>query len=470
MRKFAQTGGFKMNFYAGSPRTSGPARKIRGGGDIMNHLIRPNSVCRHASLGQAIVDTIGNTNTTNTLIRNASGQRVMVLTTDLQPYSLRIGKDSGVRSQWRDAFGQIRSERRYIDDNPVCVRYKHTAAGGELECWDDTSIHNDDCPDNRALVDMGSNAAENPMLDRRDPGGTRSMNAADMRERCVQYGNRMFALYEKRAIDFQPPWFRNFEKISKLLEIPADLSHRLCRAIKALEFNREMARKLFFGHTTIGGEGRTGLISRAGQSDEIAKLVEVLENLNDAANKIELDEGASPLEFDAFYDPRMIYALDQDQNEDDGLDETVISPEFGAFPLSDGTDGVDYALIDEIKGADATKIREIQSRMFPTENRYYGTVRRAEYHWMNSAQKSIVWAFIKDRKARLEHKALRSLSGDAGKVAKLVRELGRTPQARALIACWMNGKPFNMCGVQMSFAQPSQEQIAGVWAIYKTLK
>jgi len=426
-----------------------------------------------------------------------------------------VSEHDADRRVWRSAYGKISGDRRYSDDRPMIERYTRTANGGELSVWDDNGqSFNPDLPDNVAFIGMGLACRENEMIDRRrydlvDLAGQRierswrPMDAADMTERCVAYGNTLYAIHERRAIDLQPAWFKRFELIAEVLDIPMDLAHRLCRVLtgnasatessrdRDFTFNQSMMNRLLNGYTTMDGEIRGGLKSLRGDADAISELVDMLEALNadaNAAAESERDEYseywesvAEPQE-DAFFDGRLIYSVEgedatgDDDSEEwtDGFDESVTmgTNAFSAHRLyGDGRDGLPYEFIDYIKTADASQIAELQKAMFKSEDPYTGRVYPAKYGFLTGAQKSQMWAFINARKDKMRVTGLRQLDRDGRQVLELVRELGVCGQARALIAAWAEGNDFDVCGVMMHFdRKPSDAAKYAMWGEYRKLK
>ena len=403
-----------------------------------------------------------------------------------------MNEDPGTRTVWRDAYGKIRGSRRYVDDVPM-VEYYDTDRR-ELIVYDDRrQAINGDVPDNLAFVDMGLTGELNGLLDRKGPNEARRMDAADFRERCVVYGNAVYALHEKRSVDFQPPWFKRPERIAEMLGVPFDLAKKLTDLLgtdrqdkidRAFGFNASMANRLFHSYTTAEGEGRGGLMSLAGNVEAIAEIVEMLERLNAECNEpveeeqIETVHGYDvdgwALGYEVLYDATGWYdndPADDDEKEwDDGLDQTGPSELYGAHRLYTDRDGVDYKLIDEIKSAGIAEIGKIQQRMFAQENAWTGMVYKAEYDWMTPAQKSIVWSFIKAQKTKLAKAGLKQLGRRGREVLGLVRQLGRCPQSRALITAWSVAGEFDMAGDQWIFEQkPSAEAVYAMWAVYRRL-
>jgi hypothetical protein len=373
--------------------------------------------------------------------------------------------------------------------------YTPSDKGGELSIWEDKSQAFEDLPDNLVFLDHGTRHAENPRLDERIEEQIvlgkglainrkrRSMDAADFRERCVVYNNRLYALYEKRAIDFKPAWYLRSEKLAGVLDIPIDLAHRLVELIKALELDRKNAHRLIYGYTMANGQARGGLISLKSDPDEIAETIEYLEDLLSDDQDALVEYEPAPGAIDDFWDERLIYyqedpdQIDQDWDSldeipwDDGLDRIdQDNNPFGAFPLSDGRDGVNYLFIDYIKTADVARLKSIQAMFFPRSNAYTGRVYKAELAHLTGDQRSILWGFINDRKAKLAQIGLKSLDRDGKKVLRLVRDMGKGAQTRGLIMAWSNNRPFDLGGVDLEFSnRPDEMAIFAMWAAYREL-
>ncbi|MDB4304287.1 hypothetical protein N9934_05815, partial [Desulfosarcina sp.] len=267
------------------------------------------------------------------------------------------------------------------------------------------------------------------------------------------------------------------------LDCEIDLAVKIVQLIRDLKMDRLMANRLIHGYSMANGEKRGGLVSLKGQSVELAETVDMLELMNMTADFKNRGYGQAPNEMDAFFDERLIYHMDHNENVlydgnpddeetewDDGLGESIDSNPYGAFPLSDQKDGLRYEFIDYIKTADVRTIGLIQKMFFRRENAYSGRVYKAELGHLTATQKSMAWGFINDRKAKLAKIGLSKLDRMGRQVLELVLELGKGPQTRALIMAWANGVMFDLAGVELEFEnKPSEEEIFAMWAEYRKL-
>ena len=358
----------------------------------------------------------------------------------------------------------------------------------------------------KAFIDQGTTDAMAPWLDERIeedlvingnlkypeagdfglPGFTRrrrSMNAADFRERCVSYGSKLFVLYEKRKPDLEPRWYMKSEELVKRLDIEFDLATQVIEVIKLMHrsvdnkldrVDAKIIQKLIYGYTMENGDVRGGLISLKGDSSAIESTIEMIREMLEEADTDHEPLGMAwlPLRSDDYFDERMIYLVDENDEEieDDDMDQAGDNNPYAAFPLSDGRDGVKYEFIDYIKSADVKTIKEIQKLYFKTSNAYSGKVYPAKLGHLTQTQKSICWGFINDRKKKLVKEGLAALTKKGRAVLNMVRQMKKGPQSRGLIMAWANAGHFDLGGVDVYFQRkPSQTEIFAMWAEYRSL-
>jgi len=424
-------------------------------------------------------------------------------------------------------------EKEFVDSPRIRHEVRRLYNGRRVEMveWEESFVREDMVPDVKQLIDQGRDHRKTPWLD----SGTEdvvverwgkkvvfkrpynTMNDRMFRESCVVYGNKLYPLYEKRAVDFnsgtKPEW------VAEQMGCDIVDAMTIVECWSRLGVNFLTARKMVKGYwDERAGLWRNGL-QEVGkqQGKEFALLFEdlvhemdevsveddirnhyhelvgrLVENDDwrlkyhvdapDAWDMMEFIETSTYLEME-----EDLHIIEQDEvlfdengNEMEYLvshlgDEMMVPPSgedgFGVRPLFDGSEDIDFEMGWEIDHASADEITKLQRKMFRSFNQWTGRWSRAELWYFTDEQKRKFWDRINERKRQIFESAVSSLSDDSKEVLEISRSLMNKNQARALITAYCAGNSFNIGGFEYKWEnKPSAEEKFAVWGIFRQTK
>jgi len=345
---------------------------------------------------------------------------------------------------------------------------------------------NTDIPHDPQLVEMGCNENANPFLSH-TLGDPRTMNEAHFFDLCLKYGSKLLAMFEKRSADFDPMVFNRPEELMEWLECEYHDAHTIAHCLKRFEFNKSLARRMIFGHTTSEGVRKPGFKNLGEQNAQtyaemLSELVEQLPELPpNGQNMVSLDtnyyEAPAHLEditdnpwsklsilLEEQPDPDVtIYTNLEDPDELPGYidafgneDDVVLGDDgIGTFPMWDGTESLDHEYVDRVRRANVDQIWEIQQEMYP--QRINGRWQPAINASMTPQQKAFAWQFINDRKSQLLELAVDQATEETRQVIEMFKQMDER-QKKPLVLSYINGRKFNNKGHIIDFLLWSEQR------------
>lgn len=403
--------------------------------------------------------------------------------------------------------------------------------GTEMFEFEDQRTLNTDMPDNLVYADQGVVTIRHPWIDTKiDDPLRRPMNAADFRERCVQRNGRNHVIYQKTSADCQPAQHRRPEWLAEQLpHADWDDVMTITECFRKLSIDRPTALKLIHGYCLGLSEDKRGKKTsglKKGRRQALAKWAKLIEDITDRLPELSderldfdgyrqlylnISEG---IHFDNLFEqaqwieesareyhdvgaesvnPRDVDRLIEfgfcvDEPDPDPLTEwweqTLSHEAFQTNPCSSyalhyGEDNIPYEIVYEIKSAPMSDITEkqdgktvvVQAGLRTIAQRMYEQQDqpRADYEWMNYAQRSQFWRYYNERRQSLAREYRRQMSRPAKKVLKMVIDYNGAAATKALIYAYQNGKTFESDTDLIQFdawPRPTEKEVYVLWAEY----
>jgi hypothetical protein len=407
--------------------------------------------------------------------------------------NMRINKDC-ICFDWPenvDEFGITRPHRCFCQVN--------------VQLWDDFTQKNRDFPDEEHLIAQGLKNSNNDHLDAKEKihdWDARGLGS-DFRDRCVHMNGKNYALYLKAKPDLEPPNIKKFEWLMKKLGCAADVAMKIITAARELSMGWVELAKIFPEIKKFNREHNACMIAERQEhimrEKTIAERADYLEMLametaepdwkmqatwseiHQQGPKIDgweymTDEVVAALKYVPYTeleceDPFWSYLEEGEEPfKEDEMDYGGDNNPFSAFPLYDGSEGVDHEFINEIKEMNMTELIELQRDMYPQKDHLNGGTRPARFWYITKSQKDIIWSYINERKEKIKQEAADNLSRDCQEVLRMINNWGKCSTSVSLIGKFKTGDDFKFYGEIISFDAPATpEELAVAWTVYKRL-
>ena len=356
--------------------------------------------------------------------------------------------------------------------------------GTRLERWLDKRQLNTDIPDKLHNYDQGHAQRRNDHLD------YRAMDDRDFRERCKVYGNALYALQEKKLVDFELPSYLDHHKVAAHLKCEEDVAVKIVTAFKELKLDRATCVELLENKVHACHEKRKSdcAIAQTFRWSEPHELADYLESLSMTIAEPDWsmidhpeEHGGTPMHGWEYMIDEVIdeirnehIVIDDETNQPmvaDELDNDRISNCFRAHRLYHGNEALSHEFLTAIRCASTQTLLKIQAGFFESKNPYTGKTYPPKYGYLTISQKAQAWVYIKARKKELEKINAKTLSDKGKEVRHWIHQLRDWRMASALIYSAQAGTTFSYPGTKIIFDKPiSPADASALWAIANKYK